>query len=101
MPWNAAYWGNLLGLVAYALGVLALVGGALLSGRLGTRWAGRRWLFETHQWISWAVLVLGVVHGLLLWPRRGGATSLVPGGGRWECPTCHWGSPSRPLPCTC
>src|SRR3954467_8164986 len=75
MPWNAAYWGNLLGLAAYVVGVLALVGGALLSGRLGARWAGRRWLFDTHQWVSWAVLVLGVVHGLLLWPRRGGATS--------------------------
>jgi methionine sulfoxide reductase heme-binding subunit len=77
MPWNAAYWGNLLGLAAYVVGVLSLVGGALLSGRLGARWAGRRWLFETHLWISWAVLVLGVAHGLLLWPRRGGATSLV------------------------
>jgi len=38
MPWNAAYWGNLLGLVAYVFGVLALVGGALLSGRLALLW---------------------------------------------------------------
>src|SRR5438045_1745396 len=71
MPWSPAYWGNVLGLAGYAVGVAALVGGALLSGRLGARWAGRRWLFESHQWLSWAVVTLGGAHGLLLWPRRG------------------------------
>jgi predicted ferric reductase len=71
MPTSPAYWGNVLGLTGYAVAVAALVGGALLSGRLGARWAGRRWLFESHQWLSWALLGLAVAHGLLLWPRRG------------------------------
>jgi predicted ferric reductase len=71
VPTNPAYWGNVLGLAAYALG------GALLSGRLGARWVGVRWLFVTHEWLSWAVIVLGVAHGLLLMPRRSGGASFV------------------------
>ncbi len=90
MSWSAAYWGNVLGLAAYVVGVLALVGGALLSGRLGAWWVGRRWLFESHQWLSWAVLGLGVAHGLLLWPRRGSPASF----GAWWWPL---GLPYVPL----
>jgi len=78
MPWwSPGYWGILLGLAAYAVGIAALVSGALLSGRLGARWMGRRWLFDSHQWLSWGVLALGVVHALLLWPRRAGAAGFL------------------------
>lgn len=77
MAYSAAWWGNLLGLLAYAVGVVALAGGALLSGRLGARWTRQRWLFAAHLWLSWAVVALGLAHGLLLWNRRGGAASFV------------------------
>ncbi|HLH22448.1 MAG TPA: ferric reductase-like transmembrane domain-containing protein [Chloroflexota bacterium] len=88
MPVSAAYWGNVLGLVGYAVGVAALVGGALLSGRLGARWAGRRWLFDSHQWLSWALVALAVAHGALLWPRRGPGAGLA-----WWWPVAVEGVP--------
>jgi predicted ferric reductase len=88
MPRSPAYWGNVLGLAGYAVAVATLVGGAPLSGRLGARWAGRRGLFESHQWLSWALVALALAHAALLWPRRG------PGAGAaWWWPAAVEGVP--------
>lgn len=88
MPSNPAYWGNVLGLAGYVVAVGALVGGALLSGRLGARWAGGRGLFVSHQWLAWALIVLAAGHALLLWPRRGPGVGLA-----WWWPVAVEGVP--------
>src|SRR3954454_24330599 len=88
VPGNPAYWGNVLGLAGYVVLVGALVGGALLSGRLGTRWAGGRGLFVSHQWLSWALIILALGHALLLWPRRGPGVGLA-----WWWPVAVEGVP--------